>query len=123
MTRAEPARRSKAPTDPDCRSDPLCCVPLRSAVLARSDADQLAAVLRALAESARLRLLSLVLAAPGGEVCVADLVEALELSQPTVSHHLKVLTDAGLLRRDRRGSWVWYSVNAERLEELRALLG
>lgn len=123
MTRAEPAARSKAPTDPDCGSDPLCCVPLGSAVLARSDADQLAAVLRALAESARLRLLSLVLAAPGGEVCVADLVEALELSQPTVSHHLKVLTDAGLLRRDRRGSWVWYSANSDRLAELRALLG
>lgn len=119
----ELGRRLKAPTDPDCRSDPLCCVPLRDAVLARDDADRLAVVLKALAEPGRLRLLSLVIAAPGGEVCVADLVEALELTQPTVSHHLRVLTSAGLLRRERRGNWAWYSVNEARLDEVRGLLG
>lgn len=80
-------------------------------------------VLKALAEPGRLRLLSLVIAAPGGEVCVADLVEALELTQPTVSHHLRVLTSAGLLRRERRGNWAWYSVNEARLDEVRGLLG
>lgn len=122
MTRAEPGRRTKAPTDPDCATDPLCCAPLRDAVLDRTGANQLAAVLRALAEPGRLRLLSLILAAPGGEVCVADLVIALELSQPTVSHHLKVLSDAGLLLRQRRGSWVWYSVNDERFDQLRLFL-
>lgn len=112
-----------APTDPDCGSDPLCCAPLRDAVLARDEADRIAAVLKALAEPGRLRLLSLVIAAPGGEVCVADLVDALELTQPTVSHHLRVLTSAGLLRRERRGNWAWYSVNGSRLEEIRGLLG
>lgn len=122
MTLAEPGRRTKAPTDPDCATDPLCCAPLRDAVLDRAGANELAAVLRALAEPARLRLLSLILAAEGGEVCVADLVIALELSQPTVSHHLKVLSEAGLLHRQRRGSWVWYSVNDERLDQLRSLL-
>lgn len=122
MTLAEPGRRTKAPTDPDCATDPLCCVPLRDGVLDRTGANELAALLRAVAEPARLRLLSLILAAPGGEVCVADLVAALELSQPTVSHHLKVLSDAGLLLRQRRGSWVWYSVNDERFDQLRSFL-
>lgn len=116
-------RRTKAPTDPDCTSDPLCCAPLSGAAVTRTDAERLARVLKALADPARLRLVSLLLADPGGEVCVADLVGALELTQPTVSHHLRVLHQAGLLRRDQRGSWVWYSVARERLDEVRALLG
>lgn len=90
--------------------------------LDRGDAERLARVLKALADPARLQLVSLLLAAPGGEVCVADLVGALQLSQPTVSHHLRVLHDAGLLRREPRGSWVWYSVAGDRLEEIRAFL-
>lgn len=115
-------RRTKAPTDIDCTSDPLCCAPLSGAALDRGDAERLARVLKALADPARLQLVSLLLAAPGGEVCVADLVGALQLSQPTVSHHLRVLHDAGLLRREPRGSWVWYSVAGDRLEEIRAFL-
>ncbi|MQA16367.1 MAG: metalloregulator ArsR/SmtB family transcription factor [Pseudonocardiaceae bacterium] len=115
-------RRSKAPTEPDCATDPLCCTRLSEAALNRDDAQRLAQVLRALADPGRLQLVSLLLAAPGGEVCVADLVQALQLSQPTVSHHLRVLHDAGLLLRERRGSWVWYSVADDRLDEVRALL-
>ncbi len=111
-----------APTEPGCAADPLCCTPLSEAALSRVDAGRLAQVLKALADPGRLQLMSLLLAAPGGEVCVADLVQALQLSQPTVSHHLRVLHDAGLLRRERRGSWVWYSVADERLDEVRALL-
>jgi ArsR family transcriptional regulator len=117
------ARRTKGPGDDDCASDPLCCAPLSGAVLARGDAERLGQVLKALADPTRLQLMSLVLAAPGGEVCVGDLVPALRLSQPTVSHHLRVLHEAGLLRRDQRGSWVWYSVVDERLVEIRGLLG
>jgi ArsR family transcriptional regulator len=119
---APTVRRTKAPTEQDCATDPLCCAPLSGAALARGDAERLGRVLKALADPARLQLMSLLLAAPGGEVCVADLVPALELSQPTVSHHLRVLHDAGLLRRERRASWVWYSVVDERLDEIRTLL-
>lgn len=121
MTLAKPVR-SKAPDDPDCASDPLCCAPIGDGVLAQDDAARLAVALKALADPARLRVLSLLRAAPGGEACVADLVRALELSQPTVSHHLRVLSEAGLLRRERRGTWVWYSVLDERLAEIRELL-
>jgi ArsR family transcriptional regulator len=117
-----PLRRLKAPGDPDCASDPLCCAPLGDAVLGAEDARRFATVLKALADPGRLRLLSLLRAAPGGEVCVGDLVDALGLSQPTVSHHLRVLTDAGLLTRERRGNWVWYAANRDRIAEIRALL-
>jgi ArsR family transcriptional regulator, arsenate/arsenite/antimonite-responsive transcriptional repressor len=120
---APPLRRTKAPSELDCAADPLCCAPLSGAALARDDARRLAQVLKALADPARLQVISLIRAAPGGEVCVADLVRELDLSQPTVSHHLRVLHDAGLLRRERRGSWVWYAVSDERVEEIRRLLG
>jgi len=122
VTATRQPRRTKAPTDPDCGTDPLCCAPLGDAVLGPEQAEQLAAVLKALADPQRLRLVSLLLAAPGGEVCVADLVGALGLAQPTVSHHLRTLTDAGLLHRERRGNWVWYAVDEERLDEVRQLL-
>ena len=116
-------RRTKSPSELDCDADPLCCAPLSGAVLDRQDAVRLAQVLRAVADPARLQVISLIRAAPGGEVCVADLVRELGLSQPTVSHHLRVLYDAGLLRRERRGKWVWYTVSGERLDEIRKLLG
>jgi ArsR family transcriptional regulator len=116
-------RRTKAPSELDCAADPLCCVPLSGAVLDRQDAARLAQVLRAIADPARLQVISLIRAAPGGEGCVADLVRELGLTQPTVSHHLRVLFDAGLLRRERRGKWVWYAVAGERLDEIRNLLG
>lgn len=120
---APPLRRTRAPSDADCATDPLCCAPLSGAALDRADAARLARVLKALADPARLQVISLIRAAPGGEVCVADLVRALELRQPTVSHHLRVLHDAGLLDRERRGSWVWYRVADARIDEIRGLLG
>lgn len=84
--------------------------PLVGKPLAAAEADQLAVLLKALADPARLRLLSLIQAAPRREACVCDLIDPLGLSQPTVSHHLRVLTDAGLLEREKRGVWAYYRV-------------
>jgi ArsR family transcriptional regulator len=89
----------------------------------RDDATRLARVLKSLADPARLQIISLIRAAPGGEVCVADLVGALGLTQPTVSHHLRLLHETGVLHRERRGNWVWYSVVDDRVDEVRRLLG
>lgn len=91
------------------------------APLDRQRADELAALLKAVADPIRLQLLSLIRAAPGGEACVCDLTDAVRLSQPTVSHHLKVLTDAGLLTRERRGSWAWFAVVPNRLADVGAI--
>lgn len=88
---------------------PRCCPPA-SASLTDEDAAALARTLKALADPARLRLLSLIAAGEDGEACVCDLVEPVGLSQPTVSHHLKVLTDAGLVAREKRGVWAHYSI-------------
>lgn len=98
------------------------CAPLLASPLASSEAEELAAVLKAIADPARLRLLSLIQAQPGSEACVCHLTAPLGLSQPTVSHHLRVLLDAGLVERDQRGSWAHYRVVPESLAELRALL-
>jgi ArsR family transcriptional regulator len=104
--------------------DPVtCCGSLLEAPLSEADAVQLAHVFAALADPARLRLLSLLAASENGEVCACDLVAPLGRSQPTVSHHLKVLSEAGLVRSDKRGRWIWYSVVPERLDALRRLLG
>ncbi len=86
------------------------------------DAEQLARVLKAMAEPTRLRLLSIVASTPSGEACVCDLTTPVGLSQPTVSHHLKVLVDAGLLSREKRGVWAWYSVVPEAMDAVAALL-
>ena len=99
-----------------------CCAPVISAVLGEDEAIELAAALKVLADPARLRLLSLVAAAPDGEACACNLVEPVGRSQPTVSHHLSVLVDAGLLTREKRGRWAWYSVVPERLAVLRDAL-
>jgi ArsR family transcriptional regulator len=99
----------------------LCCAPLAAAPLTEVDADVLAGRLKALADPGRLRLLSLVLAA--GECCGCDLTGPLALSQPTVSHHLKVLVDAGILRREKRGRWAWFSPVPGALGALAAILG
>ena len=103
------------------RGEP-CCASVLEAPLAPDEAAALAASFAALADPARLRLLSLIAAQPGGQ-CACDLVEPLGKSQPTVSHHLKVLYEAGLVDREKRGTWVWYRVVPERLAELRASLG
>ena len=93
-----------------------CCTPVVRRPLSAEEAVQVARVLKAVADPARLRLLSLVAAHEGGEACVCDLTEPLGLSQPTVSHHLKVLVDAGLLTRDKRGIWAYYALVPGALE-------
>lgn len=100
--------------------DEACCPPLLEAPLEDREAKQLAGLLRVLADPARIRLLSLI--AARGEACVCELVAPLGLSQPTVSHHLRLLHQAGLLDRERRGVWAYYRVVPERLEGLRAAL-
>ncbi|HEX2118530.1 MAG TPA: metalloregulator ArsR/SmtB family transcription factor [Acidimicrobiales bacterium] len=102
--------------------DEPCCASVLDAPLEPGDAARLAATFAALGDPARLRLLSLIAAQPSGEVCACDLVEPLGKSQPTVSHHLKVLYEAGLVDRDKRGTWVWYRVVPERLAALRTAL-
>lgn len=99
-----------------------CCTPVLEGPLSAADAAPLAAAFKVLADPARLRLLSLISARPGGEACNCQLVEPLGLSQPTVSHHLKVLHDAGFLSRHKRAQWVYYRVAPERLAQLRAAL-
>lgn len=101
----------------------VACGPLLQGPIAADEAERLARALRTIADPARLRLLSLIQAQPAGEACVCHLTEPLGLSQPTVSHHLKVLLTAGLVERERRGSWAYYRVVPERLEALRDVLG
>lgn len=100
-----------------------CCTPLASEPLTLQQAEQVVPLLKAVADPVRLRLLSLVLASQGGEACVCDLTAAFELSQPTVSHHLKVLHEAGLLDRDKRGVWVFYRVRPDAMQALARLVG
>ena len=100
----------------------LCCAPLAAAPLDEGDAAELARAFAALGDPARLRILSLLASATAGEVCVCDLVDPVGRSQPTVSHHLKVLSDAGLIEGDKRGRWVWYRVVPARLAQLRDVL-
>ncbi len=99
-----------------------CCAPLTSSVLDEAAAVELAESLKVLADPARLRLLSMIAAAEGGEACACDLTEPLGRSQPTVSHHLSVLVDAGFLTREKRGRWAWFRVERERLQALGSLL-
>ena len=99
-----------------------CCVPLLDAPLREPDARNMAQLFKALSDPARLRLLSLIAAQPDGEACNCELVEPLGLSQPTVSHHLKVLHDAGLLARERRGQWVYYWIRPEQFDAVRSAL-
>jgi ArsR family transcriptional regulator len=99
------------------------CPPLLQGPLDQQEADRLAKALKTIADPARLRLLSLIQAQPDGEACVCHLTEPLGLSQPTVSHHLKVLRTAGLVERERRGSWAYYRVVPEALDTLREILG
>jgi len=99
-----------------------CCPPVLQGRLSQADAEQLAGTFKAIADPARLRLLNFIAAQPSGEACVCYLMKPLDISQPTVSHHLKVLYDAGLLDRERRGTWVYYRIVPERLTALRDAL-
>ena len=96
-----------------------CCEGGLSQPLGAQDAQRLADVLKALAHPARLQLLSIIVSA--GEACACDLVEPIGLSQPTVSHHLRVLVEAGLVQREQRGKWAWFTPRRQRLEDLRRL--
>ena len=100
-----------------------CCSPLMREPLSSEQADRLTPLLKALADPVRLRLVSIVAASEGGEACVCDLNDAFDLSQPTISHHLKVLHEAGLLDRSKRGVWVYYAVRREVLADVAALIG
>ena len=100
-----------------------CCPPLTREPLSRRQAEQVSPLLKAMADPVRLRLLSLVASHADGEACVCDLHEAFDLSQPTISHHLKVLHEVGLLDRSKRGVWVYYKLRTEALADLGTLIG
>jgi ArsR family transcriptional regulator len=101
-----------------------CCGPrLLKAPLERPEAERLAGAVGVLADPARLQLLSLIAATPGAEACVCNLTEPLGLSQPTVSHHLKVLHEAGLLEREQRGRWAFYRLASQPIRSLQDALG
>jgi ArsR family transcriptional regulator len=97
------------------------CAPVAVAALTAEQAGDLAGVLKALADPVRIRLLSLIASSGAGEACVCDLADEFDVSQPTISHHLKVLREAGLLTSERRASWVYYQVVRERLAALAAV--
>ena len=99
-----------------------CCAPVTGGVLAVEDAQQLARMFKALGDPTRVRLLSMIAAQSDGEACVCDLTEPVGLSQPTVSHHMKQLVDAGLVTREQRGKWAYYAIVPEILTMLSAAL-
>jgi ArsR family transcriptional regulator len=100
-----------------------CCSPLAKEPMSQDTAERISPLLKALADPVRLRLMSLVAAHEDAEACVCDLNDAYDLSQPTISHHLKVLHEAGLLDRSKRGTWVYYRLRADALSDVAALLG
>jgi ArsR family transcriptional regulator len=110
------------PTSTNAAPGPVvgCCQPLGAGALDEHEAEELAAAFKVLGDPARLRLLSLV--AASGEACACELVEPVGRSQPTVSHHLGALVEAGLLTREKRGRWAWYQLVPERFDALRRVL-
>ena len=110
---------------PDRTTLPLladCCSPVIRQVIERDEAAVLASGFKALSDPARLRLISLIAAHPDREACVCDLIEPVGLSQPTVSHHLKLLVDAGILTREQRGKWAYYKLVSDTLDTLAGLI-
>jgi ArsR family transcriptional regulator, arsenate/arsenite/antimonite-responsive transcriptional repressor len=99
-----------------------CCSPVTREPVTADEADRLSGIFKAVADPSRLRLLSIIASHDGGEACVCDLTEPLELSQPTVSHHLKVLAEAGLVTRDKRGKWAYFAVVPDALDALGKVL-
>jgi ArsR family transcriptional regulator, arsenate/arsenite/antimonite-responsive transcriptional repressor len=99
-----------------------CCTPLLRQPITAGEAADLARMLKALADPTRLRLVSMVAAHEEGEACVCDLTEPLGLTQPTISHHLKVLVDAGIFTRDKRGVWAYYALVPSAMDALSAVL-
>ncbi|MFF4228917.1 ArsR/SmtB family transcription factor [Streptomyces sp. NPDC001820] len=113
-----------AVSGPESGEEPIGgCAPSLTAPLAERDrVERIARVLKAVADPTRLQLLYLIQTAPGGEACVCNLTEKLGLRQPTVSHHLKTMTTAGLLAREKRGTWVWYSVDRDGMRAVQDIL-
>jgi ArsR family transcriptional regulator, arsenate/arsenite/antimonite-responsive transcriptional repressor len=112
----------RVPRELPFADDPLAsCVPLARDPLSSEQAAAVVPMLKAVADPARLRLLSLVLSHEGGEACVCDLTPSFDLSQPTISHHLKVLHETGLLDREKRGTWVFYKARPEAMAALAGL--
>jgi ArsR family transcriptional regulator len=115
-------------TSPDLQERPLlplaeaCCTPLLREPITASQAADIAHKLKALADPTRLRLVSMVAAHEGGEACVCDLTEPLGLTQPTISHHLKILVEAGIFTRDKRGVWAYYALVPSTLDALSTML-
>ncbi|MFD0269345.1 ArsR/SmtB family transcription factor [Streptomyces sp. NPDC127106] len=109
-------------SEADASESEACSPKLSCLLIDRTEAERLAGMLKAIADPTRLQILRLIERSPSGEACVCDLTECLGLRQPTVSHHLKLMTEAGLLTRERRGTWAWYSVDEEGLRRLRDIL-
>lgn len=118
----EPTTATAPPVAPPPDADACCPQLVTGDVLSAEDARDLAAVVKALADPVRLQLLSLVMAAAEGEVCACDLPAAVDRSQSTVSHHLSMLVDTGLLRREQRGRWAWFSVDRTTLASVATAL-
>ena len=98
-----------------------CCAPLAAPVLTAEEAAGTAELFKALGDPARVRIVNLLASADGGPLCVCNLVEPLGLSQPTVSHHMKKLLDAGLVDREQRGKWAYFTLNRDAVEQLSAV--
>lgn len=105
-------------TDDDPRCTPECCPPLFGGDLDEGDAAELAAVLKALADPVRLRIVNRIADAPDREICACDLPDVLDRSQPTVSHHLSQLVAASVLHREQRGKWAWFRLRDDRLADI-----
>jgi ArsR family transcriptional regulator len=119
----QPARTELPITPLDSAGDrEACAIPLVREPIREAEAPGLAQVFKALADPVRLRLVSLIGAHEGGEVCVCELTEAFDLTQPTISHHLKILRKAGIIDSERRGTWVYYRLEPATLERVGALL-
>lgn len=103
--------------------DASCCTPVAGSVLDLDAAERLARSFKALGDPTRVRLLSLIAAAESGEACICDLTAPVGLSQPTVSHHMRLLVEAGLVTREQRGRWAYYAVVDDALDALSAALG
>jgi len=99
-----------------------CCTPVTATSFTEKNAENLARVLKAIADSARLQILNVIRTSESTEACVCDITAALNLSQPTISYHLKKMLEIGLLTKEKRGYWNWYSINDEQLAGLQELL-
>jgi ArsR family transcriptional regulator len=123
MPKSQVARRPRPLLQLSPVETVACSSPLTQEPLSSEAAERIAPLLKALADPARLRLMSMIASHTGGEACVCDLTDGFDLSQPTISHHLKVLHEVGLLDRSKRGVWVYYRTRPAALADLGTLLG